>query len=154
VDETDLLARFRAGSDEAIKDIGLVERVEIVDSLLVELVEDLWSSSLIDIVPVKVFGRLRTFIVNDPLVLGRSTSVLPSRDAKGITVLGLDHDTFLVGLFMFKQLLVRQVAVKGGGVGNAERIEANLLASIGACNGLRDIVRVARFQFSVFDHGG
>jgi hypothetical protein len=55
---------------------------------------------------------------------------------------------------MFKQLLVRQVAVKGGGVGNAERIEANLLASIGSCNGLRDIVRVARFQFSVFDHGG
>jgi hypothetical protein len=48
VDETDLLARFRAGSDEAIKDIGLVERVEIVDSLLVELVEDLWSSSLIE----------------------------------------------------------------------------------------------------------
>ncbi len=140
VDETNLLARGGRCTHVAIKDVDLVQSVEIIHSLLVQFVKDFWRSWLIDVVPIHVFGRLRAWIQNDKLVLGRSARELASRDGKGGSIFCLGNDSLLVGLFVFKDFIVGQVPVHGGGVGDANFVNADLLAGSRPLEGLRDIV--------------
>ena len=148
VDESNLLAGFRRRSTVAIKDVGLFQSVEMGYSLGIELVKDFWSGRTIDIIPVNVLSRLRTLIVDDPLVLRRTTSVLSGIDRKSFPVFSGGYLSFVVRLFVLKELLEGQVAMNSGWSSDAKRVYSGLVASIGALDVLSNVVCITRLATS------
>ena len=114
MDESDLLSGLRRRSTVAVKDVGLFQRIEMSYSLGVEVVKDFWSGGTIDIIPINMLSRLRTFIVDDPLVLGRATSIFSGVDRKSVSIFSGGHLSFVICLFVLKELLEGQVAMNSG----------------------------------------
>lgn len=117
--ESNLFATGLGCSAVAIKYICRLSGVKVLDRLVKQLIKDLRVGGLVDFVPVNVLGRLRVGVEDDPAVLGRAARVLARVYRKGVSVLGLGDDAFLVGDFVVKELLVRQIAVNGLGPGDA-----------------------------------
>lgn len=143
VDESDLLLRRLVGTAVAVKDVGRLPRVEILDSLIVQLVKDLRRGGLVDVVPVHVFRRFTARIQHNETILGRTTRVLAGIDGEGVAVLGLGHDALLVGHFVVKQLLVGQIAVDRRRSRNAELVQAHFEAGVGALDRGAALVGIA-----------
>jgi len=155
VHKTNLLLRRLVGSAVPIKDVGRLARVEILDGLVVEFLKDLGRGGLIDIVPVHVFGRFRSRVEDNEAILGRAARVFARVDGKGVAVLGLGHDPFLVGDFVIKELLVGQVAVNGAGSGDSERVSnAHFGAGVRALDRGAALVGIASGAVKIFFCGG
>ena len=57
----------------------------------------------------------------------------------------LGDNTFLVGLFMFKEFRIAEVAINGRQVGNTELIQAHLQTGIRAFDSSRDLISITTF---------
>ena len=144
VNKSYFLSRTWIGSDVAVKDVCLVDMVEVVDCLLVEVVKDFGTGWLVDLIPVNVFGSFGPGVKDDPSIFGRATSVLAGVNSKGGTVFCLGNPSFLIHLFMLKEFRIGQVTIECSDVGNAMSIrETDFLAGVGSFDDARDLVSVA-----------
>ena len=104
VNEAHLLLRGGVGAAVSIKDVALVEGVEVVDSLFVQVVEHLGGRRLVDASPPEIFVALRSNVFDNPFVRGRAAGELACVDSKRVAILGLEDATLLVGDLVVEQL--------------------------------------------------
>ena len=135
VHKANLPLRRLVCATEAIKDIGRFSRIEIRDRLVVEFLKDLRRSGLINVIPVNMFRRFGSRIQNNPSIFGRTSRELSRVDGKRVAVLGLGNDTFVVGHFVIKQFLIRQVAVDGARSRDSELVNARFATRVRALQG-------------------
>jgi len=95
------------------------------NGLVIQLLEDLRGGGLVDVVPVDVFGGIRTLIEDEPLVLGRAAGEFARINGERFAVLGRGDPTLLVGDLVLEKFLVGQVLVDGRWVGDAQLIDAS-----------------------------
>ena len=153
VNEADLALRLGRGTDEAVEDVALLLGVEVGDGLVVQLLEDLGSGGLVDVVPVDMLGGIRTLVEDEPLVLGRAAGELASVDGECIAILGRGDPTLVVGDLVLEELLICQVFVDGRRTGNAELIDAGFGTGRGTDESFGYIVLIAFRRLGLMSDG-
>jgi hypothetical protein len=113
VDKANLSTRVGAGTTIEIRHVELIDSIHVSHRLVVEFLKDFRARRLVDFVPVNMVCRLGTRIQDNKTIMGRPTRVLARVHGKGISVLGLGHNAFLVGLFMQVQFRVGEIAIDG-----------------------------------------
>ena len=132
VNEADPLLTLGVGPAEAIEDVGLLLRVEVLHGLLVELVKDLGRRGLVDLAPVDVLVGLAANVLHEPLVARRTPCELAGVDAEGVAVLGRGNLALVVADLVLEELLEGLILVDGRGAGDAQAGNAGFLAGSGA----------------------
>ena len=153
MNEADLALRLGRGTDEAVEDVALLLGVEVGDGLVVQLLEDLGSGGLVDVVPVDMLGGIRTLVENEPLVLGRAAGELARIDGECIAILGRGDPTLVVGDFMLEEFLICQVFVDSRWAGNAKLIDAGFGTGRGTDESFRYIVLIAFRRLGLMSDG-
>ena len=153
MNEANLALRLGRGTDEAVEDVALLLGVEVGDGLVVQLLEDLGSGGLVDVVPVDMLGGIRTLVEDEPLVLGRAAGELASVDGECIAILGRGDPTLVVGNLVLEELLICQVFVDGRWAGNAELIDAGFGTGRGTDESFGYIVLIAFRRLGLMSDG-
>mmetsp|Transcript_15437 Transcript_15437/g.35767 ORF Transcript_15437/g.35767 Transcript_15437/m.35767 type:complete len:227 (-) Transcript_15437:76-756(-) len=141
VNESNFLAGGRGGTHVAIEDIYLLEGVEVIDSFVLQFIENLWRRCLIDIIPIYFFCRLGSGVESNKFIFGRATREFTSRHGEGGSVFCFGNNSFVVGLFVIEKLLVGHVPINCGWVCYPDFIDPNLFTRTCSAKSLRNIVR-------------
>ena len=125
------------------RDIETYLCIKVFDSLFVKLIKYLGRCRLIDIAPIDVGIALTPNILDDPLVLGRTSRELSSIDCKCIAILSVSYLPFVIRHLVLEELFERLVLVNGLGASDAKACDSRLGASVRASDGRRRIVPTA-----------
>ena len=111
--------------------------IKVFDCLFVKLIKYLGRCRLIDIAPIDVGIALTPNILDDPLVLGRTSCELSGIDCKCIAVLSVGYLPLIIRHLMLEELFERLILVNGLGAGDAKACDSRLGASVRASDGRR-----------------
>lgn len=153
VNEANLTLRLGRGTDEAVEDIALLLGIEVGDGLVVQLLEDLGSGGLVDVVPVDMLGGIGTLVEDEPLVLGRAAGELARIDGECIAILGRGDPTLVVGDLVLEEFLICQVFVDGRWAGNAELVDAGFGTGGGTDESFGYVVLIAFRRLGLMSDG-